>query len=206
MKNAVIAGTFALAMAPFAALAGGMAEPAPEATYVPPAAPAPAGYDWTGAYGGVTLEYGDVEFDGGLTGSGDGALYGVFAGYRYDFGNFTLGAELDLTAADIDISGPAVDGFNGNIDTVHRLGIEGGFDAGPALIYGTGGVAQATATADSGAEFSDNGYFYGVGVDYLVTDQIIVGAEVLQHEFDDFDGTGADVSATTFGINAAFRF
>lgn len=201
MRYAVLAGTTALALSPFAAFAGGYvapAEPAPVA--VAPIAPAPVGYDWSGFYGGVQLEYGDVSVDP-INDDGTGALYGVFGGYRYDFGNVVLGAELDLTAADIELDGA----FNGSIDTVHRLGVEAGFDAGPALIYGTAGMAYASATS-AGTDFEDNGYFFGAGVDYLVTDQIILGAEVLQHEFDDFDNTGLDVSATTFGINAAFRF
>jgi outer membrane immunogenic protein len=50
------------------------------------------------------------------------------------------------------------------------------------------------------------GIFYGVGFDYAVTDRMTVGAELLQHEFDNFDGTGLDVDALTFGVNAALRF
>ena len=52
-----------------------------------------------------------------------------------------------------------------------------------------------------------NGYFYGVGVDYALNDQVVLGAEVLRHEFDDFDNTpGLDVGATTVGVSAALRF
>ena len=208
MKTAVLAGTIAALLTPMTALAGGYV--APEAPAPAPIAPAPivpAGYDWSGFYGGVQLEYGDVDADltaGGAAAEGDGALYGVFGGYRYDFGSFVVGAELDFNLADIDLEDPA-GAAAGTLDAVYRLGAEVGYDAGPALIYGTAGVALARATI-GGAEFEDNGYFYGAGVDYLLTDQIILGAEVLQHEFDEFDNSTLDVSATTFGINAAFRF
>lgn len=202
MKTTVFAGTLAVFLAPLQAFAGGYVAPTEPAPAPAPAPIVPAGYDWSGLYGGVQLEYGDVTVDGAA--EGDGVLYGVFGGYRYDFGNFVVGAELDLNLADIDL----VDGVGttiGSLDSVHRLGAEVGYDAGPALVYGTAGITQASATV-GGADLQDNGYFFGAGVDYLLTDQIILGAEVLQHEFEDFDSSGLDISATTFGISAAFRF
>jgi outer membrane immunogenic protein len=167
-----------------------------------PGRPAPvAGTDWTGFYAGAQIEYGDVDLSGALTEDGTGGLAGVFAGYRYDFGTYVIGAELDLNAADIDL--PAA---GGTLDTVSRLGIEAGYDAGPALFYGTAGAALATV--DAGADtLSGHGYFYGVGIDYALTDQVVLGAEVLRHEFEDFDNVpGLDVGATTVGISAALRF
>lgn len=204
MKHAVLAGAFGLLMAPLAAQAGGFTAPV-EPAPAPIPAPLPASSDWTGFYGGAQIEYGDVEADGGpLDGAdGDGALYGIFGGYRYDLGDFVIGAEIDLNLADIDIDAGA--GNLGTLEAVHRIGVEAGFDAGPALIYGTVGAAQGYADTVLG-DFDDTGFFFGAGIDYAVTDQITVGAELLQHEFDDFDGTGSDISATTFGINAAFRF
>ncbi|ABD54872.1 outer membrane protein [Jannaschia sp. CCS1] len=207
MRHAVFTGALAVLLTPMAAFAGGYVAPEPVAAAPVVAAPAPVTYDWSGFYGGVQLEYGDVTADtaaGVEAATGDGALYGLFGGYRYDLGNVVVGAELDLNLADIDLDDPT-GATIGSLDSVHRLGAEVGYDAGPALLYGTVGVAQATATLGA-ADLQDNGYFYGAGIDYLVTDQITVGAEVLQHEFDDFDGTGLDISATTFGINAAFRF
>jgi outer membrane immunogenic protein len=191
--------TATLILGAFPALAGGVAEPAPMPAVVP-AAPAPvAGADWTGFYAGAQIEYGDVDVTGGAS-DGTGGVAGVFAGYRYDFGSYVLGGEIDLNAADIDLPG------TGTLDSVHRIGLEAGYDAGPALFYGT--VGAAYATVDTGATSLDgNGYFYGVGVDYALTDQVVLGAELLRHEFDDFDGVGGlDVGATTVGISAALRF
>lgn len=208
MKNAVFTGTLALLLSPVAAFAGGYVAPADPAP-APPivAAPAPAGNEWSGFYGGLQLEYGDSDANttaGADVAEGDGALYGLFGGYRYDLGSVVVGGELDLNLADIDLNNPA--GVTiGSLDAVHRLGAEVGYDAGPALLYGTAGITQASATL-GGADLQDNGYFYGAGVDYMVSDQIILGAEVLQHEFDNFDNSGLDISATTFGISAAFRF
>jgi opacity protein-like surface antigen len=201
MKFALPAGIAALSLAAMPVFAGGLAEPAPEPAYVPTPAPAPVSADWTGFYAGGQLEYGATDAEApGLDEEDNGALYGAFAGYRYDFGNYVLGAELDLNAADIDITGV------GTLDRVYRLGVEAGYDAGPALLYATAGAAYASIDAVGGGTLEDDGYFYGVGMDYAVTENVTVGAELLRHEFDDFDGSGVDAGATTFGINAALRF
>lgn len=196
---AALAATLSLGAVP--AIAGGMAEPAPMPVQVAPV-PAPVvGTDWTGFYAGAQIEYGDVGISGALTEDGTGALGGVFAGYRYDFGSYVIGGELDFNAADIDL--PAT---GGNLDSVTRLGLEAGFDAGPALFYGTAGAARATVDTGT-ATLDGNGYFYGIGMDYALTDQVVLGAELLRHEFDDFNDTpGLDVGATTLGISAALRF
>jgi opacity protein-like surface antigen len=195
----IIAGTFALALAPFAATAGGFTETATPAP-APIPTPAPIGTDWSGFYGGAQIEFGDAEFEDAVDDDGDGGLIGVFGGYRYDFGSFVLGGEVDLNAADIEL-----EASDTTIDAVYRVGVEAGYDAGPALIYGTAGYAYAEADS-AGTDLEDDGYFFGAGIDYLVSEQFTVGAEILQHEFDDFDSTDIDVSVTTFGINAAFRF
>jgi outer membrane immunogenic protein len=39
-----------------------------------------------------------------------------------------------------------------------------------------------------------------------VNDRWTVGGEVLQHEFDDFDGSGIDVEATTVKAKVALQF
>ncbi|GAA5068924.1 outer membrane beta-barrel protein [Roseibacterium beibuensis] len=201
MKFALPAGIAALSLVALPALAGGLAEPAPEPAYVPTPAPAPVSADWTGFYAGGQLEYGMADAEGaGLDEEENGMLGGVFAGYRYDFGSYVLGAELDVNAADIDIDNV------GTLESVYRLGVEAGYDAGPALIYATAGAAYASIDALGGGTLEDDGYYYGVGMDYAVTDTVTVGAELLRHEFEDFDGTGIDAGATTFGINAALRF
>lgn len=197
----IAAVTAMLSLGALPAVAGGAAEPAPLPVEIP-AAPAPvASADWSGFYAGAQLEYGDVDVSGPITEDGTGGLAGIFAGYRHDFGSYVIGGEIDINAADIDL--PAA---GGSLDTVSRIGLEAGFDAGPALFYGTVGAARATL--DAGADtLAGNGYFYGIGVDYAVTDQIVLGAELLQHEFEDFDNvSGLDVGATTFGISAALRF
>lgn len=177
------------------ALAGGFVEPAPEPT-IAPVAVAPAGTDWTGGYVGGRLGFGDGDVGGD---EGDGVMYGLGAGYDYDFGNWVLGGLLNYDQSEIELDS------GGEIENVMRLGLRAGPDLGRTLLYGTAGAAWADATV-GGAGLSDNGWFAGVGLDYLLTDQWTIGGEILTHQFDDFDSTGLDVDATTAHLTANFRF
>jgi opacity protein-like surface antigen len=200
MRQKIAIAALAAALAPLAgapALAGGLSEPAPAPMVEPAPVPvvAPSG-DWGGGYAGVQLGYGDVSGDL----DGYGGLYGVHAGYNWDLGAWVLGAELDYDAADLEIAGGP-----DSIDAVARLKLRAGYDAGPALLYATAGPARADATV-GGASLDDSGWFAGLGVDYGLTQQWTVGAEVLAHQFDDFAATGLNVDATTATLRASFRF
>ena len=171
---------------------------APAADPSPPTAPAPLplqalGGDWTGAYAGVQLGYGDVNGTGGA--DGDDGLYGVHFGYDYDFGTFVLGGEVDYDFADIDLNGAAT------VDSVARLKLRAGYDFGRTLGYVTAGVADVDTSLGS-----ESGAFYGIGAVYQISDRYTVGAELLEHNFDDISGTGVDADATTFTVRGSIRF
>ncbi len=183
------------------AFAGGLGDVAPEPVLAPveaPIATRPDG-DWAGGYVGAQLGFGDVDSNGGGL-DGDGAIGGVHAGYRFDYGQFVAGAELDYDIANIDI-GAADD----TLDSVARLKLIAGADLGRTLIYGTAGAAYAEATV-GGATRSDNGVFAGLGADYALSDQWSVGGEYLMHKFDDFDGSGVDLDVQTLKAKVSFQF
>lgn len=176
-----------------AATAGSLEDPKVEMPATPVAVvPVEQGGDWTGPYGG--LSFGNLSAEGG--GADDsGGIYGVHAGYDYDFGKFVLGGEIEHQVTnDYDLGGI-------DVDNVTRLKLRGGYDTGPALIYATLGGARA----DTGVGDTD-GRFAGLGMDYKVTETITLGAEYLVHEFDDVGGTGIDVDADTISLRAGFRF
>lgn len=177
-----------------AAFAGSVSEPVVESPVIAPAPVAMTG-DWTGFYTGLQLGYADIDGDAGL--EGDDNTYGFHAGYDYDFGDFVVGAELDYDEANIDLNGGA-----GSVDNVARLKFKGGYDLGNTLIYATAGVARADTSIGD-----ETGPFAGLGVAYRVTDRYTVGAELLEHRFDDVGGVaGADVDATTFTVRGSLRF
>lgn len=186
-----------LAFAGSSAVAGGLAEPvvAPAPAPIAVAAPAPVGRDWSGFYVGGSLGYGDVDADG-VTGDFEGATFGGHAGYNYDLGSIVLGAELEATGTN-DFENDAT-GLE--LDNVLRAKVRAGYDAGAFLPYVTGGYAQAEVSGDD-----DDGYFYGVGVDYAFSDSITVGGEYLRHEFEDFND-GGDITADTLSLRVSYNF
>ncbi len=200
MKRTAAAAVLASVLAA-PAFAGGPVEVAPEPVIEP--APAPVvsyGGDWSGFYAGAQLGYGDTSSNGaGL--DGNGAIGGVHAGYRWDLGKTVLGLEADWDKTSLDLGAAGTD----SLDSIARLKLQAGYDAGPALIYATAGAARANATI-GGADLSDNGWSLGAGVTYAVNDQWTVGGEVLTNRFDDFDGSGVDLDTTTATLRVGFRF
>ena len=151
--------------------------------------------NWTGAYAGVQLGYGDVGTS--IPGiDGNGAIGGVIAGYDYDFGTWVAGVGIDYDFANIDLAGAAT------LENVLRLKARGGFKTGNGLIYATAGYAQASTDTLG----DDDGYFAGVGYEHRISSSFGLGGEVLYHEFSDFNGTGIDVNATTLQLRGTFRF
>ncbi|KPN63448.1 Opacity protein [Aliiroseovarius crassostreae] len=182
-----------------ALMAGGSAHagnpspaPAPQPVYVTPAPP--PSVDWTGGYIGAEIGYGDIGTNAPGA-NGDGLIGGIIAGYDYDFGTWVAGLGIDYDVTDIDI------GDEANLEHVLRLKARGGPKLGRGLAYLTGGYAH-TSLEDR----DDSGYFIGLGYEHRMTDNFSVGAELLYHEFSDFDGSGVDVDATTIQLRASYRF
>lgn len=198
------AASAALGLAAFPALAGSLTpiDPDPVVVAPAPAPAAPVAYDWSGLYGGVQLGWGNAGVDGGgLNEDGDGVIGGVHAGYDWDLGNYVLGVGLDYNAANIE-----TDGGNANLDALGRARVRAGYDAGQWLFYGTGGAAYADASITGTGASSDWGWFAGAGAEYRVNQNLSVGGEALYHQFDDFDGSGVDLDATTFQARVTYRF
>ena len=176
------------------AVAGGMQQPVeePVLTYAPAPAASP---DWTGAYIGAQIGYADVGTS--LAGvEGSGAIGGIVAGYDFDMGSWVAGVGIDYDWADVDVGGAAT------LQNVLRVKARGGYKMGDGLLYATAGYANAyTDTLDN-----SDGYFVGAGYEQRVTSSFNVGAEVLYHEFSDFNGSGVDVDATTIQLRGTFRF
>lgn len=180
-----------------AAIAGSLADAPIEAPVAspPPPPPAPVIGEWTGFYTGLQLGYADVDGEGAL--DGNDTSYGFHAGYDYDLGDWVIGGEVDYDQTDVDLGAG-----DASLDSVARLKLKGGYDLGNTLIYATAGAARADTSVGD-----ETGPFAGVGVTYKVTERYTVGAELLQHRFDDLGGiAGNDVDATTFTVRGALRF
>lgn len=178
--------------------AGGLAEPvmtpAPVAP-VPVVMVAPSN-DWSGFYLGGSAGQATLSSDG--EDDIDASNYGLHAGYMRDLGSIVVGGELDYSRLDLD-------GTSSTYDVaVTRLKGRVGYDAGAFLPYVTAGGAYASVNDDS--DVNDTGYFYGIGAEYAINDNFRIGGEFLQHEFDNFNDSGVDLSAQTMAVRVSYSF
>lgn len=154
--------------------------------------------DWTGPYAGAQLGTAEIDVDEALEVDGDGPSFGVFAGYNFQNGAVVFGGEIDYDVTEYDIADGAAE-----VESTTRVKARVGTELGGGLAYGTVGAVWATSPDFIG---DGEGYLFGVGYDLPVADNILVGAEILQHEFDDYNDTGADVGVTTVKARVAFNF
>jgi len=197
MKHPLILAASLAALATGPVIAGGVATPQPAPVVFEPAPVIQFGRDWTGPSVGLQLGYGDLSTSGPDL-EGNDLFLGLRAYYDFDFGDYILGGGLQYDATNLDIGGVAT------LDSVARLGVRGGLDLTNDWIYATAGWALAQ-TSDGGVGDS-NGWFAGLGYEMLLSDTMSVGAEVLYHEFSDFDLAGLSARATTAAVSVNFRF
>ena len=182
------------------AFAGSVTPPPSDPVVMAPAPmPVVSSKDWTGAYVGGQLGYGNINTDDPDT-EGDGALYGLRAGYDWDFGNWVAGTNLQYQGGEIELDNAA------KLDGLLRLGGRAGYDAGNTLVYGTGGFAKAFTSDDAISPGDSNGYYVGLGLEQSVTENVSVGGEVNYNKFNDFDVSGMEADATTFDVFVNYRF
>lgn len=232
MSRLLLAAAASLVAAP--ALAGGftpvVVTPPPVAPVAPIVPVAPSA-DWTGGYVGGQFGYGsfatEIESEGESFEflQGDGALYGLHAGYMFDFGRLVAGGEIDFDGTrmgigagdDFDVPDPDLE--VGDVGSIVRLKGRLGFDAGRLLPYVTAGVARLTFDFDAdegdeaGFDDSGEGHFIGLGASYMLSDRFMVGLEALRHDFDtpladDFEAEDVEITTdvNTVTLRGSFRF
>jgi len=160
------------------------------------APPAPAPYNWTGAYVGVNFggafnrEAATTPFGSGST-DPSGVLGGAQIGYNYQFSSWLLGieAEFDGTVAQgtTNFIGPSTAGPGtgtalavfGDHNWYTTLSGRLGYVMGPVLVFAKGGgawmnadykldVTNSGVTATSSITNTRSGWNAGVGLEYLL--------------------------------------
>ncbi|MGR3492552.1 MAG: outer membrane beta-barrel protein [Shimia sp.] len=195
MTMRALSTTFTCCLA-CAAAAGDLTVIAPDPVVITDLLPQAQAPDWTGFSAGVQLSYGDISTTGSNL-DGDGFGGGARLYYDYDFGQFVLGAGVQIDQLDIDLDGTA------EVGDVFRAGVRAGLHRERNWYYLTAGVADVSTDTLGDA----SGYFYGLGYEVRLTDRITAGAEVLQHDFDDFSGNPTlEAEAATAGLSLNFRF
>jgi opacity protein-like surface antigen len=178
------------------ALAADLGAPAPEPVVFAPA-PVAQSYDWSGPYAGAQLGWGWADAAPGID-SGDEWLGGVHAGYRWDFGTWVAGGELEYNWTDIDLRGTTEDANVSGIFSVKALA---GVEAGPALVYATIGWGQVQADGDYDALLG------GLGLAYPFRDRWVASGEWIYYAIDDYSLEQADSAwANTLTLRLSYQF
>ncbi len=207
------------------AFAGGLVEPAPEPIIAAPAPVAPVSpiWDFAGAYVGAgvgtgtfTAE-GDDDFEDGaddffdaIDDDDSAAYYQLHAGYNFVRNNIVFGPELALFNGESELSdqvatATGTENADAEVDFGARLVGRAGYQFGRFMPYLSVGLTYLEIEAD-GDDLSDTGLAVGVGADFLVTDQFMVGVEYMQNDFDEFDDSDANVDYETIALKGSFRF
>jgi outer membrane immunogenic protein len=175
--------------------------------YEPPAAIEPAliARDWTGFNVGLHGGYGWAElqsqtdkdpFDrADLSGPVVGGQIGLSQQWS-DW--FVLGVELDASWAGIDLDGDEEEG----IDWLASARLRAGAGLDRFFLYGTGGVGFAGINIDP-EDNAELGWVAGLGSEYMVTDNVTVGADYLHYRFGG-DNVDTDVDVLRGRLNFKF--
>lgn len=152
--------------------------------------------DWSGFYAGAGV--GNLEVDTSVAGVKENDVaYGLHAGYRFDAGQWVWGGEFEHDWTDIELVPGAI-----SVERVMRLKATAGYDFDRTLVY----LAAGTAQVDVDGLGDEWGAFYGLGAAYAVTPQASVSLELLEHNFNDIDGSGIDADAWSAGLRVSWRF
>lgn len=184
---------------------------------VPPIAMETPAFTWTGAYIGISGGAGWL--DGSTTKLGryhdqqdfDGSVFGGFAGYNWQFSNgIVVGVEGDIeyNSNDEKFFGYRTFGTDWQGSVRGRVGYA--FDR--LMVFGTAGWTMARGhieypCVDESEIFS--GWTAGAGVDYAVTDKVILRGE---YRFSDFGnkeivrGMNVDFDQSVVKVGLAVKF
>ena len=178
-----------------------------------------AAQDWTGFYAGLGVSRNTGE-DEQVYDPPPYAIFDLsgnqvrgFLGYNLQNGNLVYGGELVYSGGEINYEGyPAGDYYVGDTFQVKgRLG----YAAGNALWFGTLGWVSSETHYDGATNnpITANGHSFGVGVDFMIGEQMFVGGEIERRltEFDmgsmgGFPLQGNKHQVDAFSLRLGFKF
>jgi outer membrane immunogenic protein len=174
------------------------AQAADMAVKAPPPPPAPV-FTWTGGYLGINGGWAQDRTDTGAPNfvqpATNGWLAGGHGGFNFQSGFWVIGGEFDADYMRLNAHAPCFNPAytcNTSLQDQSSLRARGGVAFDRFLFYVTGGLAMTnyngnTTLNSTGAVFpassSRFGWIAGVGAEYAVTNNIILGLEWLHADF-----------------------
>ncbi|TGQ31848.1 outer membrane protein [Mesorhizobium sp. M00.F.Ca.ET.216.01.1.1] len=196
-------------------------------TDVPMTAP---GFDWTGYYAGLQGGYGWGQSDITATEGApfavspdlDGGVIGGHVAGLWQFDQAVIGAQAELNYSTIDGTDQLGLGnsFGTDIKWFGSLDAKAGFAMDRVLVYGVGGVAFAGIETSQNAPTTfaktrtNVGWTVGAGIDYAMTNNIVVGAQYRYYDFgsehydapDAFPDRDQKLDLNTFSVRFSYKF
>lgn len=165
----------------------------------------PAGtqlYTWSDPYAGGFVGYSFSNFDGigGADVKGEGAVGGLYGGYRVQNGQLVYGVEADIGASDLSGGGFSVaTGLPISTDSTAfgSLRAQIGVAYDPILLFATGGVALSNKELTLGNVSDDQthvGYTVGAGIDAKVADGV---TSRLEYRYSNYNTQTYDLGNTS---------
>lgn len=189
-------------------LAAGTASANGTATETPPAAVKFDANDWSGFYAGLSHGMGVgssnemYDIGGPYVLNTDASFPAGFVGYRHDMGRMVVGGELSTTF-DVNMYQQAWPNWTFNSLTDLRATL--GYDMGRALVYASAGYTTSSFDAE-GSEYTYDGWNAGIGIDYLLSDRVFLGAEYVHRDVARSDLSSWNGSFDTFHLRIGMNF
>lgn len=172
------------------------------------AATAQDAFDWTGVYGGVSYTMGyeptitDPSFADDTTDESE--ALGFFGGYNHQFGQYVVGTEIHAMS----YRGNAVLFSFDSLSDLFEARIRGGYAFDRVLVTASVGYASQSYIALIGTTRME-GITYGIGVDYALPNNLLVGAEYVVRDMESASSALIPNLATqdeSFRIRFGIRF
>ncbi len=190
-----LAAATGLGLAASPMFAGALEEPVIAPEPVPVAAPIVS--PWAGFYAGGQVGAAWLDADGDAANDdSDDWIGGAHVGWQnVTQSGLVYGVEADANATNLQLE-------DYDVNSLSHLKAKLGYDLGRSMVYATAGGAYSNID-DLGSSW---GYTGGVGYDYMLTDDLSLGAEILYQSFDDFDGGDTDVDGTSAVVKVSYHF
>lgn len=167
---------------------------------------AAGGVDWSGLTLGAigTVAGGEDYWPGdGTYDLKTSAFGGAFVSYNVQMDQVVAGAEIKAQFGKMKETDYPSFFYNAFYDFNGKLG----YAAGNALIFASGGLTLASGE-DDGESFTSSGYNIGGGIDFQLTDRVVVGGEYSYRALNDYcpHDLPFELSSHSAAAKVGFRF